>query len=95
MAKSAWKFYNFNSLDIYLYLDEYKLPLRHKEKQSYGLVSNNFKLNSLNYMHSYKFYLGNIYVNKKFFIYNIGNTGKEFLKFTKPFCFRSKKKNNC
>ena len=36
-------------------------------------------------MHSYKFYLGNIYVNKKFFIYNIGNTGKEFLKFTKPF----------
>lgn len=92
MAKSAWKFYNLLSKDIYLYINEYKLPIRHQEKQFYGFVSNSFKLNSLNYMHSYKFYQGNSYVMRKFFLYNIGNTGKEFLKFTKPFFFRSKKK---
>ena len=92
MAKSAWKFYNFTPKDIYLYLYEYKLPIRHQEKQYYGLVKNNFKFNTLNYMHFYKFYQGQNYVTKKFFIYNVGSVGKEFLKFTKPFFFRSKKK---
>lgn len=43
-------------------------------------------------MHKYKFYQGNTYVEKQFCIYNIGNKGYEFLKFTKPFYFRSKKK---
>ena len=92
MAKSSWKFYNFTTRDIYLYLSEYKLPTRHQEKQFYGFALNSFKLNSLNYMHFYKFYQGNSYVIKKFFIYNIGRTGKEFLKFTKPFSFKFKKK---
>lgn len=92
MAKSSWKFYNLTTHDIYLYLNEYKLPTRYQERQFYGTVLNSFKLNPLNYMHTYKFYQGNTYIIKKFFIYNIGRTGKEFLKFTKPFFFRSKKK---
>lgn len=92
MAKSSWKFFNFTTKDIYSYLEEYKLPIRHQEKQYYGFVSNSFKLNTLNFMHTYKFYQGNNYIYKKFSIYNIGNKGKEFLKFTKPFFFRSKKK---
>jgi hypothetical protein len=96
MAKSSWKFYNFNVKDIYHFLQEYRLPTKYQELQYYGFVSNEFKLNTINYMHSYKFYQGNNYVVKKFSIYNIGNKGKEFLKFTKPFNFRSKKKkNNC
>ncbi len=92
MAKSSWKFYNFNYTDIYKYLQEYRLPTKYQENQYYGFVKNNFKLNTLNYMHSYKFYQGNKYIVKKFCIYNIGNKGYEFLKFTKPFFFRSKKK---
>lgn len=96
MAKSSWKFFNYTTTDIYYYLNEYKLPIQHQEKQNFGLVSNSFKLNPLNYMHTYKFYQGNSYTYKKFSIYNIGNKGKEFLKYTKPFFFRSKKKkNNC
>jgi hypothetical protein len=92
LAKSAWKFYNFTSYDIYMYLNEYRLPIRYQEKQFYGLSDNNIRFNLLNYMHTYKFYQGNSYVNKKFFIYNIGKRGSEILKFTKPFFFRSKKK---
>lgn len=92
MAKSSWKFSNFTTKDIYYYLNEYRLPIQYQEKQFYGLVSNSFKFNTLNFMHFYKFYQGNNYVTKKFSIYNIGNKGKEFLKFTKPFFFRSKKK---
>jgi hypothetical protein len=78
--------------DIYYYLNEYKLPGKYQEKQFFGNVTNSFKFNSINYMHFYKFHQGNNYVDKKFFIYNIGRKGLEFLKFTKPFHFRSKKK---
>lgn len=92
MAKSAWKFYNFNVKDIYHYLYEYRLPSKYQAMQFYGLVNNSFTLNTLNYMHSYKFYQGNTYLKKKFSIYNLNSKGYEFLKFTKPFNFKSKKK---
>lgn len=92
MAKSAWKFFNYNVKDIYHFLQEYRLPTKYSCSQTYGLVKNDFKLNPINYMHNYKFYQGNTYVDKQFCIYNIGNKGYEFLKFTKPFYFRSKKK---
>lgn len=92
MAKSAWKFYNFTTKDIYYYLDEYRLPTKYQEQQHYGIVSNSFKFNPINYMHIYKFHQGNSRITKRFSIFNIGNKGKEFLKFTKPFFFRSKKK---
>jgi hypothetical protein len=78
--------------DVYCYLDEYKLPGKYQENQFFGKVLNSFKFNSINYMHFYKFHQGNNYVTKKFSMFNIGNKGKEFLKFTKPFHFRSKKK---
>lgn len=92
MAKSSWKFFNLNTSDIYFYLKEYKLPLKYLGLQYYGEVSNSFKLNPINYMHFYKFYQGKNIVIKKFSIFSIGRQGKEFLKFTKPFYFRSKKK---
>lgn len=92
MAKSVWKFYNFNIKDIYHYLYEYRLPSKYQEMQYYGFVKNSFTLNTLNYMHNYKFYQGNNYISKKFWIYNLNSKGYEFLKFTKPFHFRSKKK---
>lgn len=92
MAKSSWKFLNFTNKDIYMYLYEYSLPGKNQEEQFYGDVSNNFKFNNINYMHHYKFYLGNNYISKKFSAYAINLKAKEFLKFTKPFFFRSKKK---
>lgn len=92
MAKSSWKFYNYTNLDVYYYLNEYKLPSKYQELQYYGEVSNSFKFNTLNYMHTFKFYQGNNYIIKNFSQYSIGNKGREFLKFTKPFYFRSKKK---
>lgn len=93
MAKSSWKYFNMNTNDIYMYLSEYKLPTKYQNLQHYGFVKNDFKLNPLNYMHTYKFYQGNSYILKKFCMYNIGNKGYEFLKYTKPYYFRSKKKN--
>jgi len=92
LAKSAWKFFNLQYKDIYYYLDEYKLLTKNQGEQFYGFVPNSFKLNSLNYMHTYKFHQGNCYVNKKFTAYSINTSVKEFLKFKKPFYFHSKKK---
>lgn len=92
MAKSSWKFLGYTLTDIYTYLDEYRLPTKYQSLQYYGLVKNSFKLNNLNYMHKYKFHQGNNFITKKFCIYNLTNKGYEFLKYTKPFYFRSKKK---
>ena len=93
MAKSAWKFFNFNSQDIDMYLDVYILKKKYQGLQYYGLVHNSFKLNTINYMHYYKFHQGQTYNWKRFCSYNIGAKGYEFLKFKKPFYFYSKKKN--
>ena len=92
MAKSAWKFFNLQYRDVYLYLDEYKLLTKNQGEQFYGFVTNSFKLNSINYMHTYKFHQGNCYINKKFTAYSINAQVKEFLKFKKPFYFNPKKK---
>lgn len=92
MAKSSWKFYNFTTKDVYYYINEYKLPLKYLELQYYDKTSNSFKINTLNYMHTFKFYQGKTSIIKKFSIFNLGRTAKEFLKFTKPFHFKSKKK---
>ena len=75
-----------------MYLDEYKLLTKNQGEQFYGFVTNSFKLNSINYMHTYKFHQGNCYINKKFTAYSINAQVKEFLKFKKPFYFHSKKK---
>lgn len=92
MAKSAWKFFNLQYKDIYLYLNEYKLLTKNQGEQDYGFASNSLKLNSINYMHTYKFHQGNCYVIKKFTKYSMNGQVKDFLKFKKPFYFHSKKK---
>lgn len=92
MAKSAWKFFNLNYRDIYLYLNEYKLLTKNQGEQFYGFAPNSLKLNTLNYMHTYKFHQGNSEVMKKFTQYSINDRAKDFLKFKKPFYFHSKKK---
>jgi len=43
-------------------------------------------------MHKYYFSLGNSYFRKSFFPYNSRLNGYSFLKFKKPFSFKSKKK---
>lgn len=92
MAKSAWKFYKFNINEIYYYLDEYKLISHNQGSQYWGTINSNFTINPINYMHTYNFYQGNCYTIKKFSLYNLKSKGFEFLKFTKPFNYRSKKK---
>jgi len=92
VAKSAWKFFNLQYPDVYLYLNEYKLLTKHQGQQYYGFAPNSLKLNSINFMHTYKFHQGNSYVIKKFTKYSINCSVKEFLKFKKPFYFHSKKK---
>ncbi len=92
MAKSSWKFLKISKNDIYKYNDEFKLMTEKQGNQSCGLTKNNLQINNINYMHKYTFYLGNCYTSKYFFTYCVGSKGKEFLKFTKPFTFKSKKK---
>lgn len=92
MAKSPWKYYTIKNKDIDFYLDEYMLPGKYFGKQHYGFVKNNFRITNLNYMHKYVAYMGQYLIRKKFYQWNVGNKVWEFLKFTKPFNFRSKKK---
>ena len=92
MAKSKWKFLKITQNDIYNYINEYKLPLKKKNQQSVGLTSHRFQVNNINYMHRYLFHLGSQYTSKKFYSYSIRLKALEFLKFKKPFHFRSKKK---
>jgi hypothetical protein len=75
-----------------MYVDEFKLLTEKQGFQHYGLVKNNFVINGINYMHKYMLHLGNCYATRSFFPYCIGAKTKEFIKFTKPFYFRSKKK---
>ena len=91
VAKSAWKFYQTNLREIYLYLVEYTLLSRNKNRQRYGLAKNNLRLNSINYMYRYNFHQGCNFTRRRFFKYCIGSVATCFLKFRKPFWFRSKK----
>lgn len=93
MAKSAWKFLKTNQEEIYNYIKEFKLIIENQGFRFIGLKDNYMVINSINYMHRYSFYQGNNYVNKQFSIYCIGSKAGEFLKYTKPFSYRSKKKN--
>ena len=43
-------------------------------------------------MYKYLFYIGNSFIWKRFRIFNLKNQANEFLKFTKPFNYKSKKK---
>jgi hypothetical protein len=73
-------------------MDEFKLITENQGFQRFGLIKNNLIINNINYMHTYKFHLGNCFILKKFSEYCVNYRGGEFLKFTKPFSFISKKK---
>jgi len=92
LAKSSWKFLKTQKDEIYLYIKELKLLNEEKGKKRFGLVTNSHIINNINYTFNYKFNIGNYYVVKKFSIYCVGLKGREFLKFTKPFNYTSKKK---
>ena len=92
VAKSKWKFLQTNQHEIYRYIDEFKLIREKQNLQNFGLVKNNLIINNINYMHTYFFFLGNSYVEKKFSPHCVGLRGVGFLKFKKPFSFRPKKK---
>ena len=77
---------------MYKYVKEFKLLQEKQGLQKYGLVKNSFIINNINYMHKYYFSLGNSYFRKSFFPYNSRLNGYSFLKFKKPFSFKSKKK---
>jgi hypothetical protein len=75
-----------------MYSDEFKLLIEKQGYQNMDLVNNNLIINNINYMHRYVFYLGNCYISRQFAPYCISSKGSEFLKFNKPFHFKSKKK---
>lgn len=92
MAKSIWKFSQINQNQIYRYSREFKLLQEKQGFQKYGLIKGGFIINNINYMHKYYFSLGNSFYEKSFFPYNTKLNGYAFLKFKKPFNFKSKKK---
>jgi hypothetical protein len=92
VAKSAWKFLQARQEDFYLYNKEFKLLYENQGKQYAGFRYNNFIINNLNYMHWYTFHLGNCFTDRHFSPYSVSSKASEFLKYTKPFHFRSKKK---
>ena len=92
MAKSAWKFLKTNQEEIYLYTEEMKLIDEDKGFKHFGLTKNSLIINNINYTFRYKFHIGNYFTVKRFSKYCVGFKGREFIKFTKPFCFISKKK---
>jgi hypothetical protein len=97
VAKSAWKFLKTNKKEIYLYIEEFKLIEEDQGYKSFGFVKNNLLINNINHTFRYKFHIGNYYTIKKFSKYCVGLKGGEFLKFTKPFSYvsKKKKKNKC
>jgi hypothetical protein len=75
-----------------LYTEELKLIDEDKGYKYFGTTKNTLVVNNINFTFRYKFHIGNYYIVKKFTKYCVGLKGKEFLKFTKPFSFISKKK---
>ena len=92
MAKSAWKFLNSNQKEFYRYVTEFKLINERKGMQYVGFKKSTLRINNINFMHRYKFFLGKTYTYKKFFPYCISSIAFEFLKYRKPFHYYSKKK---
>lgn len=75
-----------------MYLKEYKLQNKYKGRQICKSKNNILLINNLNYMHRYVFHQGSLFIKKQFYPYCIRSVAYCFLKFTKPFFFRSKKK---
>jgi ABC-type cobalamin/Fe3+-siderophores transport system ATPase subunit len=92
VAKSAWKFLRTNKKEIYLYKDEFKLLTKKQGHQVIGYVKSNHIINNINFTFNCAVHLGKYIVFKKFYYNSIRSKIGEFLKFTKPFHFRSKKK---
>lgn len=69
-----------------------KLVQKMQGSQKIEHLKNNLIINNINFMHKYKFHLGNCYVSKRFYLYTVRSKSLEFLKFKKPFNFRPKKK---
>lgn len=92
MAKSAWKFSITNRKEMRMYSKEFKLLREKQGLQYYGFEKNNLRLNNLNWMNNYLFYLGNAYTEKSFYLFCTTMIAKRFLKFKKPFNFKPKKK---
>lgn len=92
MARTAWKFSKLYKDEINLYNKEFKLLKEKQGKQIIGLKSRNLIINPINYTYRYIFHLGNCFISKTFIAFCIKSKGLQFLKFTKPFNFRSKKK---
>ena len=75
-----------------MYFIEFRLLSKNQGLQYYGLVKNSHIINNLNYMHTYCLNLGNCFLEKSYYKYSVGLNGYSFLKFKKPFNYRSKKK---
>jgi hypothetical protein len=75
-----------------MYNEEFKLLTEKQGFQNFGLVTNAYVLNNLNYTHRFTYNLGNCFVEKSFFPFCIGLSSAAFLMFKKPFNFKSKKK---
>ena len=67
-----------------MYIKEFKKLREKKGLQTFGLVKKSIAINSINYMHTYTFDLGENYTTKKFYPYCIGYNGSVFLKYKKP-----------
>lgn len=93
VAKSAWKFLRTNQIEIYMYNIEFKLLLKQQGYQSLGFVKNNHMINNINHTFKCWVHLGKYTLEKNFYSHSIKSKVGEFLKFTKPFYFYSKKKN--
>jgi hypothetical protein len=91
VAKSAWKFLKTNQIEFYKYNTEFKLLIKNQGYQEIGLVKNSFIINNINYSFRYAAYIGDTFINKKFYNYCVGLKMRQFLKFKKPFHYRSKK----
>lgn len=66
VAKSKWKFLEFNIDEVRKYNEEFKLIREKQGMQKFGLVKNNLTINNINYMYTYFFYLGNSYLGRRF-----------------------------
>jgi hypothetical protein len=92
VARSSWKFLQFNQDDLYQYQLEYRLKKKYQEKQYRDYNKNYFKINNLNYMHTYGLYQGKVKLLWKSNIHCVNNILGNFLKTKKPFHFKKKKK---
>lgn len=92
VAKSAWKFLKTNLGEIYKYASELKLIKKQQGKQSIGFVENNHLINTINYTFRCFVYLGKYSMKKRFSVFSIKSKVGQFLKYTKPFHYISKKK---